>query len=269
MACTVLLSRILVVLYLVGIGLAQSETGENIEDELPLYESLLDDHFCAGPDSTIDICSVWYYGESEFTACVHALYCGKHCFIYSSVDSISFNFETEDFYADDSYQVSDNCHFPAFQIPITNVPYGTQECRCLYHNNFSVLTKFSLNEVNAALSLLSLGTRNGNPQFELIYDNCNHQFNLTFNEKCGEFGDNHEASYSFMLDSALQPDEWNRYAFEITDESIKFYMNCVLQGTMPVPRTNCSMECNNATYNNVIRELPGNDCGQDSSTKVS
>lgn len=188
--------------------------------------------------------------------------------IMYSVDSVSFNFETLGFYDDPEYQVSDNCHFPAFEIPITSRPFETQECRCLHHQNFSILTKFSLNEVEGAFSLVSLGTLNDLPQFELTYDNCNHQFNLTFNEKCGEYGDDHVASYAFALDSSLYPDEWNRFAFEITDKSIAFFMNCELMETVSVPRTSCSMECTNATFNHVIRELPGNDCGQDSDTKV-
>lgn len=66
MACTVLLSRVILMsLCLVGFGLAQSETDE-ISSELPFYNSE-NERFCPGPDTTIDICDVWYYGDSEFS----------------------------------------------------------------------------------------------------------------------------------------------------------------------------------------------------------
>ena len=159
---------------------------------------------------------------------------------------------------------SDNCLFPSFEISYDDTAYASQECRCPGMDVFSVLTKFSLNEEESAVTLLSLGT---NSQFELSYDNCDHQFTLSFNEDCNERL--HTESYIIKLNSPLGPGEWNRFAFEVTKSVIRFYMNCQLLEVVEVSRSNCTIECNQYGDNSVIQEMKESSCGSGISDKVS
>ena len=189
-----------------------------------------------------------------------------------SVGSVSFNFETLDFYDNEPtvIQTADNCNFPSFEISYNNQPFLAESCRCLGHKNFSILTKFKMSDAKGSLMLLSLGNRDNPLQLELVYNGCNKQFNLSFNEDCGSSGQ-HVASYLFDLDESLKVTDWNRFAFEITENSISLFVNCEKKATIMVPRSSCRISCSDSDVshvNNIIQEFDRSPCGGNVARKV-
>ena len=181
---------------------------------------------------------------------------------------MSFNFETNRFYtSSDVIRADDNCNFPAFKIFYGDDGIPTTECRCHGHRNFSILTKFSLNETEGAFHLLSLGSLNNTPQFELTFDNCKKEFTMFFNEQCGE-STTHTNQYTFSLESSLQKDAWYRFAFEVTDQSISFYSDCSLKKSIEVSREGCAVQCGSSGNNRLLSTIPGSTCGNSKSRRV-
>ena len=178
---------------------------------------------------------------------------------------MAFNFETDAFYESPKVrETSDNCRFPSFEISYDDTPFESRECRCPGMNVFSVLTKFSLGEADSAVTLMSLGT---NSQFELSYDNCEQQFTLSFNEDCNQRW--HTDSYVIKLDSPLVPGHWDRFAFEVTESEIRFFMNCELLQVVEVFRSNCTIDCTNYGDNTVVQQMKDSSCGSGNSNKVT
>lgn len=174
---------------------------------------------------------------------------------------MSFNFETEDFRnsLNGASSGQDEC-FMHTHTTKTESFRDTVECRCPGYRNFSILTKFKFDNVNAAVTLLKIGDNNGEPQLRLTIDNCAKKLVMYLNEGgegCGYNG----TTLEFPL-TQFKANEWQKLSIEFSESEVSLYHNCVLLRSQvkSLNRSGCQLQCTNSTFNKIAGSVEKSNC---------